>query len=123
MTVIFEKRQKIKESLKKTKEKRKNQIAKVYQLKISYSNLNQKQKQWLERVFLEVKWLYNYCIADIQNRLNSKTEKTNQVEVKTPEGIEIREINSLSSQMKQAILDRIKKNLSDLKKAKQKGIK
>ena len=123
MSAIALKRQKIKESLKKTREKRKNQIVKVYQLKISYSNLNQKQKQWLERIFLEAKWLYNYCIADIENRLNSQTEKAKQIEIKTPKGYETREITSLSSQMKQGILDRIKKNLSDLSKAKQKGIK
>ncbi len=123
MSVALEKKQKIKQSLKKTKEKRKNQITKVYQLKISYSNLNKQQKQWFERVFLEAKWLYNYVIADIQNRLNPQTEKTKQVEIKTPNGYETREINCLSSQMKQGILDRIKKNLSDLSKAKQKGIK
>ncbi|SNZ08483.1 Transposase [Persephonella hydrogeniphila] len=123
MSVTILKKQKIKESLKKTKEKRKNQIPKVYQLKISYSNLNKDQKQWLERIFLEAKWLYNYCIADIQNRLNSKTEKSKQVEIKTPNGFETREITCLSSQMKQAVLDRIKKNLTDLSKAKQKGIK
>ncbi|WP_297454221.1 hypothetical protein [Persephonella sp.] len=80
-TTVLDKKQKIKESLKRTKEKRKNQIPKVYQLKISYSNLNKGQKHWLERVFLEAKWLYNYTIADIQNRLNSKTEKLKQVEV------------------------------------------
>ncbi len=123
MTATLEKRQKIKESLRKTKEKRKNQVVKVFQLKISYSNLNKNQKQWLERVFLEAKWLYNYVIADIPNRLNSQTEKTKQVEVKTPQGYKKRKITCLSSQMKQGILDRIKKNLSDLKKAKQKGIK
>ncbi len=59
MPATLDKRQKIKESLRKTKEKRKNQIPKVYQLKISYSNLNKEQQQWLERVFLEAKWLYN----------------------------------------------------------------
>ncbi|RUM62075.1 MAG: transposase [Persephonella sp.] len=123
MDTTSDKNQKIKESLKKTKEKRKNQVVKVYQLKISYSNLNKEQKQWLERVFLEAKWLYNYCIADIPNRLNSKTEKLKQVEIITPQGIETREMTCLSSQMKQGILDRIKKNLSDLSKAKQKGIK
>ncbi len=122
-TNVLDKKQKIKESLRKTKEKRKNQIPKVYQLKISYSNLNKQQKHWLKRVFLEAKWLYNYCIADIENRLNPKTEKLKQVEVKTPQGVETREINCLSSQMKQGILDRIKKNLTDLTKAKQKGIK
>ena len=122
-TTILDKKQKIKESLKKTKEKRKKQTPKVYQLKISYSNLNNQQKQWLERVFLEAKWLYNYTVADIENRLNSKTEKLKQVEIKTPQGIETRELIYLSSQMKQRILDRIKKNLFDLSKAKQKGIK
>ena len=122
-TTGSDKNKKIKESLKKTKERRKNQIPKTYQFKISYSNLNNYQKQWLERVFLEAKWLYNYTIADIENRLNSQTEKIKQVEVKTPQGIETRDIICLSSQMKQGILDRIKKNLSDLSKAKQKGIK
>ncbi len=122
-TTVLDKKQKIKESLKKTKEKRKNQIPKVYQLKISYSNLNKEQKQWLERVFLEAKWLYNYTVANIENRLNPQTEKLKQVEIKTPKGIETREITCLSSQMKQGILDRIKKNLSDLSKAKQKGKK
>ncbi|RUM56949.1 MAG: transposase, partial [Persephonella sp.] len=101
MDTTSDKNQKIKESLKKTKEKRKNQVVKVYQLKISYSNLNKEQKQWLERVFLEAKWLYNYCIADIPNRLNSKTEKLKQVEIITPQGIETREMTCLSSQMKQ----------------------
>jgi len=43
MTATFEKRQKIKESLKKTKEKRKKQIAKVYQLKILSPNVSKKQ--------------------------------------------------------------------------------
>ncbi|NPA51895.1 MAG: transposase [Aquificae bacterium] len=123
MTTTLDKKQKIKESLKKTKEKRKNQIAKVYQLKTSYTNLNKEQKQWFERIFLEAKWLYNYVVADIQNRLNPQIEKTKQVEIKTPNGTETREIKCLSSQMRQGILDRIKKNLSDLSKAKQKGIK
>ncbi|SNZ04046.1 Transposase [Persephonella hydrogeniphila] len=123
MSVTTLKKQKIKESLKKTKEKRRNQVPKVYQLKISYSNLNKDQKQWLEKVFLEAKWLYNYTVADIENRLNPQTEKLKQVEIKTPNGYEKREITCLSSQMKQGILDRIKKNLSNLSKAKQKGIK
>jgi len=58
MTIASDKNQKIKETLKKTKEKRKTQTPKVYQLKISYSNLSKQQKLWLERVFLEAKWLY-----------------------------------------------------------------
>ena len=123
MAAVLDKKQKIKETLKKTKEKRKNQIPKVYKLKILYPNLNNEQKQWLERVFLEAKWLYNYCVADIENRLNPQTEKLKQVEIKTPKGIKIREITCLLSQMKQGMLDRIKKNLTDLSKAKQKGIK
>jgi hypothetical protein len=45
MIITINKKHKIKESIKKTKKKRKNQTPKVYELKISYSNLNKKQKE------------------------------------------------------------------------------
>jgi hypothetical protein len=45
MSITINKKQKIKKSIQKTKGKRKNQIPKVYELKISYSNLNKEQKE------------------------------------------------------------------------------
>jgi len=65
------KSKKIRETLKQTKERRKYQIPRVYQLKLQ--NLSQKDIENLDRLFLEAKWLYNYIVADIKDRLNSNT--------------------------------------------------
>ena len=113
------KAEKIKETLKQTKEKRKHQVLRVYQLKLQ--NLTAKDREVLNKLFLEAKWLYNYVIANIGNRLNGDTWKFKEVEVKTPEGFEKREIKQLSSQMRQGIVERIKRNLLSLKRAKEKG--
>jgi len=115
------KAEKIRNALKQTKEKRKYQVPRAYQLKLQ--NLTEKDREVLGRLFLEAKWLYNYVIADIENRLNGSTWKLKEVEVKTPEGFEKREIKQLSSQMKQGIVERVKGSLFSLKRAKEKGIK
>ena len=116
-----EKAQKIKETLTATRQRRKNQIPRVYQLKLQ--NLSKKDKEELNRLFLEAKWLYNYIVADVENRLNNDSWKLKEVEIKTPERLEKREIRKLSSQMRQGIVERIKRSLYSLKRAKEKGIK
>ena len=116
-----EKARKIRETLNATRRRRKNQVPKVYQLKLQ--NLSKEDEEKLHRLFLEAKWLYNYVVADVENRLNSNTWKLKEVEIKTPKGLERREIRQLSSQMRQGIVERIKRNLYSLKRAKEKGIK
>lgn len=113
------KAEKIKQTLKETKERRKNQVCRVYQLKLQ--NLSKKDIEKLDRLFLEAKWLRNFVIADIENRI--KDYKYKEVEIKTPNGFEKREIKTLSSQMKQEIIDQIKDNLRSLKKSKENGNK
>ena len=115
------KQTKIRETLKATKEKRKHQVARVYQLKLQ--NLSKKDEEKLNRLFLEAKWLYNYIVADTENRLNGNAWKLKEVEIKTPEGFEKREIRTLSSQMRQGIVERIKHSLKALRRAKEKGRK
>ncbi|WP_457679926.1 RNA-guided endonuclease InsQ/TnpB family protein [Thermovibrio sp.] len=115
------KAEKIKGTLRQTKEKRKHQVPRAYQLK--FQNLTAKDREVLYRLFLEAKWLYNYVIADVENRLNGDTWKLKEVEIKTPEGFKKREVKQLSSQMRQGIVERIKKSLFSLKRAKEKGIK
>ena len=115
------KAERIKIAILETKQKRKQQIARVYQLKLQ--NLSKNDEEKLNRLFLEAKWLYNYIIANIEDHLNDNAWKLREVEIKTPKGMEKREIKTLSSQMRQSIVDRIKQNLLALKKAKQKGIK
>ena len=115
------KAEKIKQSLKLTKEKRKLQTPKVFQLKLQ--NLSKSDIKTLERLFLEAKWFYNYLIADIDNRLNKQSEKLKEVEIKTPNGFEKRKLKILGSQIKQGIVERIKNNLKALKKLKEQGYK
>ncbi|RLF62649.1 MAG: transposase [Thermoplasmata archaeon] len=115
------KAERIKIAILQTKEKRRQQIARVYQLKLQ--NLSKNDKEKLNRLFLEAKWLYNYIITNVEDHLDDNAWKLREVEIKTPKGIEKREIKTLSSQMRQSIVDRIKQNLLALKKAKQKGIK
>jgi putative transposase len=72
----------------------------------------------LKSLFLEAKWFYNFLIADIPNKLNGKSEKLKEFEIKTPNGFEKRKLKILGSQIKQGIADRIRNNLKALKKAK-----
>jgi len=55
-----EKAQKIKNTLNATRQRRGNQISRVYQLKLQ--NLSKENEEKLNRLFLEAKWLYNYIV-------------------------------------------------------------
>lgn len=112
--------EKIKQTLKETKERRKNLKPVVYQLKIQ--NLSKVREEKLNRVFLEAKWLYNWFVADI-NRVNIPTKEIKEVEIKVGDNLEKREIKLLGSQLKQAVQERVKNNLRVLKVLKEKGYK
>lgn len=117
----MEKNEAIKISLKETKERRKTQAPKVYQLKLQ--NLKELDTEGLDRLFLEAKWLTNYVVSDIQNRLTPDTWKLKEVEVKVKDNFEKREITHLGSQIKQSIIERIKDDLDGLSESKKKGNK
>ena len=93
----------------------------MYQLKLQ--NLNQRDVELLDRLFLEAKWLTNYVVSDIQNRLTPDTWKLKEVEVKVKDNFEKREITHLGSQIKQSIIERIKDDLDGLSESKNKGNK
>jgi len=114
------KAEKIRQSRQQTLERRQHQACKVYELKLQ--NLSKADTRLLNRMFLEAKWLYNH-MADIENRLTKDAWKTTEVEVKTPEGMETRQIEVLSSQIRQGIVERIRQNLKALRQAKEKGHK
>ena len=116
-----QKRTKIKETLRATRERRQTQVPRVYQLKLQ--NLSKKDVETLNRLFLEAKWLYNWMVADVKNRLTDSAWKVKTVQIKTPDGFEEREITTLGSQVRQSIVSRVEDALKALKKAKEKGIK
>jgi hypothetical protein len=51
-----EKKNKIKQTMAETREKRKDQICKVFPLKIDISHLNRSEREGLKMFFVEAKW-------------------------------------------------------------------
>ena len=119
-----ERRNKIKNSLKITKEKRKTQDVIVIKLKIDKNKLNNKSIKTLNTMFLEAKWLYNYILdKEFNNDIFKFDYKTNYVDVYVKDHYEKRKINYLSAQMKQDLLKRTKNNISGLHELKENGFK
>lgn len=109
------KNESIRQAMKLTHDKRKNQVCKVYRVKIDQSALCPIQKEQLTRMFIEAKWLYN----DILNWSNLSEDNSpfnyvisNKVQVKLPDGsFEERELTTIHSQMKQEIQHQICNNI------------
>ena len=57
------KNEKIAASFKETKERRKRQTPRVVDLKIVTNKLSATQREALERLFIEAKWVYNDAIG------------------------------------------------------------
>jgi transposase len=116
------KNQQIKDSLIATREKRKNQLCKVFELKLVANQMNQSQIEFLNRIFLEAKWMYN----DILNYNDLKTydTKKKQVEVLNKDKEkELRNITVLGSQIKQELIQRTWASIKSLSTKKKKGRK
>jgi len=84
------------------------------------------QREYLFRLFREVTWLRNWTI----DRLNSgwkfnwsRANKIKKVRIKTIFGFEIRRLEVLASQMKQAVQCEILQNLTALSELKKRGHK
>ena len=119
-----ERRNKIKNSLKITKEKRKTQDVIVIKLKIDKNKLNNKSIKTLNTMFLEAKWLYNYILdKEFNNDIFKFDYKTNYANVYVKDHYERRKINYLSAQMKQDLLKRTENNISGLHELKENGFK
>lgn len=117
-----EKKQKIRETLQRTREKRRSQTVKVYSLKIDESHLNITQRQWINKIFLEAKWFYNYAVS--RDDLFTLDLKVKNVLVKNKDGKdEWRKLQCLSSQMKLGLHSRIVDSVKGLSILKKKGYK
>ena len=109
----------IKATLAATKERRKHQTCRVFRAKIDKSHLNKETIQHLKMLFLEAKWLYNHILA--QSDIFSLDHKIKTVTVKVKDQFETRTLTHLSSQMKQALLERAHDNIRGLGQRKIKG--
>ena len=119
---MITKNQQIKDSLSATREKRKTQTCKVYELKLSENKFNLKQIDFLHRIFLEAKWVYNDILNF--NDLKNYDCKKKEVEIINKEKEkEMRELKVLGSQIKQEILQRTWGSIKSLSTKKKKGKK
>lgn len=114
-----EKNLKIKDTLRVTKERRSQMDCRVFSVKIQENRLSKAKLEKIIRCFLEGRWLYNAVISTESLSL----EDTSSVQIKVNDTFEVRQINTLSAQMKQSVVDSVKTNVSNLSKAKKKGLK
>jgi len=113
---------KIRNTLKKTRERRVSQICRQYEIKIDRSHINEDSEQRLNRIFLEAKWFYNSILAS-QRILDLPKDhyKIEELQVKVRDQYETRTLECLSSQMKQEILDRTKDSIRGLSALRRNG--
>lgn len=114
------KNQTIKNALKETRLRRRDQVCKQYELKIDQSHLNFETVKQLPLLFLEAKWLYNDQIA---SGVFAADYKNRTVRTKVGDHYENRTIKTLSSQMRQELIDRTKDNVHGLSALKKNGYK
>ena len=113
----------IKASLKATKEKRKYQKCRAYEVKIDKSHLNYESSNYLNMLFLEAKWLYNHILSqdDIFNL--DFDDKIKEVPVMVKDIFEMRQLDHLTSHMKQSLIKRTRDNIIGLHELKENGHK
>jgi putative transposase len=104
-----------------TKEKRKSQTCKVYEVKIDRSHLSVAALGHLNSLFKEAKWFHNYCLS--HDNVDDADTTLKKVPVKVGEQYETRHLEVLTSQMKQGIKTRLFGNLMSLSALKEQGYK
>ena len=121
-----EKNKQIKKTLAETKERRKSQKCFVFSTKIDYSKLNKLQKEQLQMLFIEGKWIYN----DILNFMNNGGKpseydtKKKSVLVKQKDGEFVEKpLRYLKSSYCDSLVSKVKDSLNSLKELKKKGHK
>ena len=108
------KKNKIRESKRLTSLRRHDQVVKVFECKIVEKRLNSKQKEELERLFLEGKWFYNHILNMKKNGVQLRD--INTTSIKTVKKLDkdqnelSEDLHCLSSQEKQAIVARMISN-------------
>lgn len=119
------KSEQIRQSILKTREKRKSQRCKVYSLKIQTNKLSKKQREALKMMFVEGKWFWNYIV----NFTETNDIKDVDLKIKSVKHFDkdhneiISDFNYLSSQQKLGLYKNFISNIKTLSTLKKKGKK
>ena len=104
------KNERIRETGKATKLRRKEQICRVWRVKIDFSHLNSRQQTALKMLFVEAKWLHNDIITFLKdheiNAYDYKIQTVHNID-KDKQPV-THELEYISSQMKQAVIQNVK---------------
>lgn len=114
-------KEQIRKTLQETKARRQSMTCKVIECKVDRSVLSKLTLDSLNKLFLESKWFYNSLLAS--GNLNEYDTKTTSVQVKVMDKFETRQLEVLSSQMKQGIKARTFSSLMTLSSLKDNGHK
>ena len=119
------KNNKIREKGKETRLRRQSQICKVFWVKIDFSHLNEFEKTRLKMIFVEAKWLYNDVLTfSKSNEINEYDDKITTVQGLNKDKQPVsRELENLSSQMKQSVIQGVRNNIKSLSVMKKHGRK
>ena len=116
------KNKRIAQSQKRTRQRRENMDVVVRTVKVQHNKLSKPQREALQRMFLEGKWLYNTAIAHDDFSEKFRKQLANTAEVKLPTGVvEQRQLTVLRGQLQQGVLARIRDNIKGLSTLKKKG--
>ena len=120
-----EKNAQIKATLLSTKERRKTQKCFVFSTKIDYRKLNKSQKEQLQMLFVEGKWVYNDIINHLQDHeLRTWNDKKKSVMVKQKDGSFVEKpLLYFKSAMMQGMKSLVGDSLNSLAEKKKKGYK
>ena len=111
------KNNKVKETIKSTRERHSNMDCRVFEIKVVDSKMSAKQREQVNQYFREAKWRRNDIISDFNNAdRNSKTAN-----VKVGDDFETRDLLLLGSQVRQDIYDMVKSELKGLHTKKKQG--
>ena len=120
-----EKNEKIKATRLATKKRRETQKCFVFSTKIDYRKLNNLQKEQLQMLFVEAKWVYNDIINHLQdNELSTWNDKKKSVMVKQKDGSFVEKpLCYIKASIMQALHDKVRDSLNSLSSKKKKGYK
>jgi len=94
---------------------------KVYELKVDKSRLSDTNIKYLDTLFKEAKWFYNYCLS--QENIKDADATVKSVQVKVKDNYEERIFTVLPGAVKAAIKEKIFISLRGLSTTKKKGKK
>jgi len=117
-----EAKQKIKQTLKETKLKRRSQKCKVFTVKIDESRLNNKEKEQLKMFFVEAKWLYNNILAS-KDPFHYNYKNNIVIVLNKDKQQEQRELKFLTTTIQYRLMRSIRQSIINLSKARKKGYK